>query len=66
MAKKKNLRTRGVVKGKNQQERMESAYNEWKSGKENSLQILADKYHLHIPDVSKYISSQIQLGKKQK
>lgn len=66
MAKKKNTRTRGIVKGKNQHQRMEKAYQDWKSGKENSLKQLADKYHLHIPDVSKYITTQMQLSKKPK
>ena len=66
MPKKKNVRTRGMVKGKNQHERMEKAYQDWKCGKENSLKELADKYHLHIPDVSKYITTQMQLSKKQK
>lgn len=55
-----------TIRGKTQEERIEKAYQEWKSGENNSLKELAEKYKLHIPDVSKYITNQLKLNKKQK
>lgn len=61
---KKNVgHTRKQISGQDRHKRMEKAYNEWKSGKPNSLQELADKYHIHVPDISKYITMKIELLK---
>ena len=59
------LPTRGVVRGKKHDERLKRAYQDWKSGKENSLKELSEKHHLHQGDISKYITLQINLSKKQ-
>lgn len=63
---KNGVHTRKEVSGKDRHERMEKAYRDWKLGKENSLSKLADKYHLHVPDISRYITTQFELAKLKK
>ena len=63
MAKKKSYRTSGIVKGKTKEQRLEKAYQEWKTGKQNSLKTLSDKYHIHIPIISKYITEKMNISK---
>lgn len=63
---KKNIRTRKEIAGNNRHKRLEKAYEEWKTGKSNSLDELATKYQLHVPDISKYITMQFELLKLKK
>lgn len=63
---KKIFHTRKNVRGKDRHERMEKAYQEWKLGKTSSLKELADKYKIHVPDISRYITMQFELSKIKK
>ena len=66
MAKKirKITHTRYVFRGKDKKDRLEKAYADFTSGKLVELKKLADKYHLHVTDISRYITMQFQLNKK--
>ena len=54
---------KGII-GKKKQERLESAYQEWKLGKSQSDKEIADKYNLHPKDLSRYITFKIETNKK--
>lgn len=62
---KLNMKNKNSKKdlGLDRERRMQQAYLEWKTGKENSLKQLAKKYKLHIPDISRYITMQFELSK---
>lgn len=63
---KKPIHTRREIRGQDRHERMEKAYQDWKCEKLNSLKELADKYHIHVPDLSRYITTQLELSKEKK
>lgn len=59
-------KTSKAVAGTDRLKRTEKAYQEWRIGKIGSLQKLAKKYRLHVPDISKYITMQFELAKIKK
>lgn len=63
---KKKKKTDKEISGKDRLKRTEKAYQEWRTGKVGSLQKLAKKYRLHVPDISKYITHKFELAKIQK
>lgn len=52
------------ISGKKKQERLENAYQEWRLGKSKSDKELAEKYNIHPQDLSRYITSKIEINKK--
>lgn len=64
--KKKIIHTRKEIKGKDRKKRLEEAYSEWKLGTNYTLQQLADKYHVHLFDVSQYITMKLQIERNKK
>lgn len=55
-----------ALAGKDRNERLEKAYKDYCSGKKNSLKELSQKYRLHIPDISRYITLQFEQAKENK
>lgn len=54
---------KGII-GKEKQEKLEKAYQEWRLGKSKSDKELAKKYNLHPQDLSRYITFKIETNKK--
>jgi len=62
MPKNKILKQKSID---NRLKKLEKAYQEYCGGKKNSLKELSKKYNLHIPDLSKYITSKFKKSQDQ-